>query len=115
MNIKKWVNHEFSSGSYTGDDYIQFQKQMKADLTQQLKAVGLTLHKFNKNHYCFSAVVTNGEKFAYVSVGDVRGDNSWVNHTLYRTMKHDNDWTGGVNMYCKWEQVGERCKALIGA
>ena len=107
--IEKWSKHEFSSGCYTGEDYNLFQRQMKADLTKQLKAVGLTLHKFNKNHYCFSAVVTNGEKFAYVSVSDVRWDNGWVNHTLYRTMEHDKDWTGGGNHYCKWEQVGERC------
>lgn len=112
-NMAKWLTHEFSSGCYAGDDYIQFQKEMKADLNKQLKACGLNLHAFNKNHYCFSAVVTNGEKFAYISVPDVRGNNEWAYRVLYRTMKHDKDWTGGQNNYCSWEHIAENCKRLI--
>lgn len=32
---------------------------------------GMELYDFNKNHFCFSAVLSDGEKFVYVSVSDV--------------------------------------------
>lgn len=46
--LKKWTEHEFSSGGYR-------------------------LHKFNKYHYCFSAVLQDEEtgSYVYVSVGSV--------------------------------------------
>lgn len=114
-DMTKWLTHEFSSGDYgeTGKDYTQFQKEMKADLEKQLNACSLQLHAFNKNHYCFSAVVTDGEKFAYISVSDVRGNNDWAYNVLYRTMKHEEDWTGGQNHYCSWEYIAENCKELM--
>ena len=35
-----------------------------------------------------------------MSISDVRYlPNEWVDNILIRTMKHDKDWTGGMNYY----------------
>lgn len=70
---------------------------------------------FHKNHYEFSAVLKNPEtgKLVYVSISDVRyWNDEWVNRTLYRTMKHEKDWTGGGNHFGAWEQIGELAAEL---
>lgn len=113
--MRKWQAHNFSSGAYVGDDYVAFQRAMRADLNKQLKSVGLTLKQFNKNHYCFSAVVTNGDKFVYISVGDVRGNRRIFSEVLYRTMAHDKDWCGGSNRYCHWNHIGTACRELLNS
>ncbi|MCX4356978.1 MAG: hypothetical protein OSJ43_12285 [Oscillospiraceae bacterium] len=111
--MKKWQAHIFSSGSYAGDDYVTFQKSMRVDLIKQLKSAGLELKQFNKNHYCFSAVVTDGVRFAYISIGDVRYNSRIFSEVLYRTMAHEKDWRGGNNRYCRWNEVGAACKELL--
>ena len=75
---------------------------------------GLILHFFAKNHYCFSAVLTNGERFVYVSISDVRyfGWNQNT-HVLIRYMAHATDWTGGPNHQCKWNDVGSAAAEII--
>lgn len=112
-DIKKWQAHEFSSGPYAGEDYIAFQRAMRTDLNKQLKSAGLTLKSFNKNHYCFSAVVTDGTEFVYISVGDVRGNHRIFSEVLYRTMAHEKDWSGGQNRYTGWNEIGAACRELI--
>lgn len=113
-NLQKWVNHVFSTGCGTGEDYLKFQRAMKADLKNQVAAKGLDLLSFNGNHYCFSAVVINpvNEKLAYVAISDVR-IGKWVDHTLYRTMQNKNDWTGGINRYCSWDKIGESVAVML--
>lgn len=70
----------------------------------------MELQTFNKGHYEFSAVmkskVTN--KFYYISIPDVRyKNNEWANNILYRTMKHEKDWTGGTNQYSSLQNLAE--------
>ena len=99
----------FSSGGVTGEDYNQFQREMRADLKKQAKAVGLEVINFHKNHYEFSAVLKNSQtgKYVYVSISDVRfWQDEWTYHTLYRRMKHEKDWTGEGNHFGAWEQIG---------
>lgn len=115
--IEKWVGYRFSSGGTTGEDYKRFERDMRIDLKRQAAKHGLVLHDFHKNHYEFSAVLkdANADRFAYVSISDVRfWQDEWVYKVLYRTMKHDKDWTGGGNHYCKWEDVGNSIAELLG-
>lgn len=112
LKRSKWEGHMFSTGPYAGKDYITFEKDSKTDLKKMLKEEGLKLHNFSKNHYCFTAVVTDGlEHFIYISQSDVRWSD--LDRILIRTMKHDKDWTGGHNRYCRWEEVGKRAKQMI--
>ena len=92
---------------------------MRKDIIMETKELwirlGVTLHKFLPNHYCFSAVLRHQEDteiFAYVSVSDVRiGSSRWYEQVLYRTMKHEKDWTGGHNQWCRWDELAQ---ALVG-
>lgn len=36
--LKKWIGHRFSSGEVTGEDYNQFQREMRADLKKTGKS-----------------------------------------------------------------------------
>lgn len=108
MNMSKWLNFQFSTGVYPGEDYIRFQRQARNELKKQAEASGFELHQFNKNHYEFSAVLRHKEtnRFVYVSISDVRYfPNKWYDRVLIRTMAHDKDWSGGPNNYCCWDNI----------
>ena len=70
---KKYLGYEFSSGSYTGEDYKSFQTKY----INYLKAVCRNNHwqlvNVGRNHYCFSAFIKSAEnKCVYISIPDVR-------------------------------------------
>lgn len=115
MNYKKWLDHKFSTGCYAGEDYLKFQKEMRTDLRKQAVNNGLVIYSFNKNHYEFSAVLKSAytDKFVYVQIPDVRFfQNEWFTNVLYRTMANEKDWTGGLNQYCRWEDIGKSAAKL---
>ncbi len=58
-------------------------------------------------------MITDGSKYIYVSISDVRYNPRVFDEVLYRTMAHDKDWRGGRNLYCHWNDVGEACRKLI--
>lgn len=104
------MGHEFSTGGYAGKDYLDFQRAAKRDLKKIAQSAGFQMHSFNPNHYCFSAVLRQESSgaFVYVSVSDVRsGGRVWYNRVLYRTMRHEKDWTGGFNNFCAWNELAE--------
>lgn len=111
----KWYDHEFSSGPYPGEDYLQFQKEARAALAEVAAEAGYVLYKFNKNHYEFSAVLQEKETgaFAYVSIADVRFfPREWGEHILYRRMKHETDWVGGPNHYSSLRMLAHDLQRL---
>lgn len=113
--MKKWIGYQFSTGVEIGNDYKEFQKDARADLRKMLKDAGMQLLTFNGSHYQFSAVAKNpeNERHVYISIIDVRyWQDKWVNTVLCRAMNHDRDWSGGVNQYCPWNQVGEKAKEI---
>jgi len=117
MNYSKWKLHRFSTGCDTGEDFLQFEREMRSDLRKQLELYGVRLHKFHKNHYCFSAVAERNGRYVYISLHDVRGCTgqyvSWFENVLYRTMRDDRDWTGGTNRYVPWDRIGAAVGQLL--
>lgn len=111
-----WLERQFSTGATAGKDYIDFQRAARRDLKKAAQSAGFTLHRFLPNHYCFSAVLQHQEDtevFAFVSVNDVRiGSAIWYEQVLYRTMKHEKDWTGGDNQWCRWDKLAEALTGL---
>ncbi len=108
--INAYKNHRFSTGPYAGEDYLEFQRKYKRRLSAKLKTIGWRLHGFHGNHYCFTAVAKNMDtgEFVFISVSDVRGGDisgEWYKNILYRTMKHQSDWTGGPNHYSTLEDL----------
>lgn len=106
--VKDWVDHEFSTGCYPGDDYLKFQRTARSELRKIAQSAGYSLHKFYPNHYEFSAVLRNDAdgRYVYIAIHDVRGlAGRWYNEVLYRSMEHDKDWRGGTNRWCRWDEL----------
>lgn len=100
-DLEKYVNYEFSSGCYTGDDYKSFQTKYINYLRSICKNNHWRLVNVGKNHYCFSAFIKSAEnKCVYISISDVRYfSNEWYDHILIRTAENETDYRGGFNNY----------------
>lgn len=114
--INKWYGKRIDDwGSETSPEYKQFEKEYKNILREIGKEIDFELYSFSNNHYDFSAVMKSNKtnSFYYVSISDVRAWNTeWADSVLYRTMKHDKDWTGGQNCYSKLQELGNNLNLL---
>jgi hypothetical protein len=100
-DLEKYIGYDFSSGPYTGKDYLSFQTKYINYLRGICKTNGWELAKVSKNHYCLSAFIKDERSnYVYLSISDVRFfPNKWYSNVLVRTAKHDKDYTGGNNNY----------------
>lgn len=100
-DLEKYVNYEFSSGCYTGEDYKSFQTKHINYLRSICKNNHWRLVNVGKNHYCFSAFIKSAEnKCVYISISDVRYfSNEWYDHILIRMTENETDYRGGFNNY----------------
>ena len=114
--LKQYINYEFSTGCYTGNDYISFQTKYINFLKTICQSNNWKLIKVNKNHYCFSAFIKGGteNKYVYISISDVRYfNNDWYNHIRIRTAKSEVDYKGGFNHFTTLEKLeGKICELL---
>ena len=99
--LKKYLNYEFSSGCYTGEDYKSFQTRYINYLKAMCRENHWRLVNVGKNHYCFSAFIKSAEnKCVYISISDVRYfSNEWYNNILIRTAKNVQDYRGRFNHF----------------
>ena len=114
--LKQYVNYEFSTGCYTGNDYKTFQTKYINYLRKICKENNWSLIKINKNHYCFSAFIKGGteNKYVYISISDVRYfNNDWYNHILVRTAKNEVDYKGGFNHYTTLDKLEYKICELL--
>ena len=99
-DLERYLNYEFSSGRYTGNDYKMFERKYINYLRSLSKENGWEFVKANKNHYCFTAFVKKNNRYVYISVSDVRfNQNAWYYKVLIRRAEHEKDYTGGRNIY----------------
>ena len=100
-DLEKYINYEFSSGCYSGDDYKSFQTKYINYLRSICKNNHWQLVNVGKNHYCFSAFIKSAEnKCVYISISDVRYfSNEWYDRILIRTAENETDYRGGFNNY----------------
>ena len=110
-----WFSNSFDT-DVGAIKYSVFERDCKSDLEKMATENGLELYGFYKNYFYFEAVLTDGEKFVYVSIKNV-WKFGWKSDTevLVRIMKHANDLSGGGEIhYCKWDKVGEVARKLMG-
>ena len=109
-----WIHNsfEYDAGAV---EYEIFERDCKSDLEKMATENGLELYGFYKNYLYFEAVLTDGEKFVYVSIKNVRKFGWKVDtEVLIRIMKNANDLSGGGEYhYCRWDKVGEVARKLI--
>lgn len=114
-DLKKYIDYEFSSGCYTGEDYKSFQTKYINYLKAMCKENHWELVNVSKNHYCFSAFIKSSEnKCVYLSISDVRYfSNEWYSHILVRTAKNEVDYRGGFNNYTTLEKLDNTVERLL--
>ncbi len=114
-DLEKYIGYEFSSGCYTGDDYISFQTKYINFLRSICKQNHWHLVNVGRNHYCFSAFIKSAEnKCVYVSISDVRFfTNEWYNNILIRTAKDEQDYYGGFNHRTTLKELEMKAMELL--
>ncbi len=100
QDLQKYLNYEFSTGCYTGEDYKIFERKYINYLKSLCKENGWKFVWGHKNHYEFTVCFSFNGKYVFFSISDVRySKNQWYYHILYRSMAHERDYTGGWNCY----------------
>ena len=114
--LKRYLNYEFSTGCYTGEDYKSFQAKYINYLKAMCKENHWQLVNVSRNHYCFSAFIQSSQnKFVYISISDVRYfSNEWYNNILIRTAKNEVDYRGGFYPHPNPEQLFEKKVGTFG-
>lgn len=114
-DLEKYIDYEFSSGCYTGDDYKSFQTKYINYLRSICKQNHWQLVNVGRNHYCFSAFIKSAEnKCVYVSISDVRFfTNEWYNNILIRTAKNEQDYHGGFNHRTTLKELEMKAMELL--
>lgn len=114
-DLEKYIDYEFSSGCYTGDDYKSIQTKYINFLRSMCKQNHWQLVNIGRNHYCFSAFIKSAEnKCVYVSISDVRFfTNEWYNNILIRTAKNEQDYYGGFNHRTTLKELEMKAMELL--
>lgn len=114
-DLEKYIDYEFSSGCYTGDDYKSFQTKYINFLRSICKQNHWQLVNVGRNHYCFSAFIKSAEnKCIYISISDVRFfANEWYNNILIRTAKNEQDYHGGFNHRTTLKELEMKAMELL--
>lgn len=114
-DLEKYIDYEFSSGCYTGDDYKSFQTKYINFLRSICKQNHWQLVNVGRNHYCFSAFIKSVEnKCVYISISDVRFfTNEWYNNILIRTAKNEQDYHGGFNHRTTLKELEMKAMELL--
>ena len=114
-DLEKYIDYEFSSGCYTGDDYKSFQTKYINFLRSICKQNHWQLVNVGRNHYCFSAFIKSAEnKCVYVSISDVRFfTNEWYNNILIRKAKNEQDYYDGFNHRTTLKELEMKAMELL--
>lgn len=114
-DLEKYIDYEFSSGCYTGDDYKSFQTKYINFLRSICKQNHWQLVNVGRNHYCFSAFIKSAEnRCVYVSISDVRFfTNEWYSNILIRTAKNEQDYYGGFNHRTTLKELEMKAMELL--
>lgn len=114
-DLEKYIDYEFSSGCYTGEDYKSFQTKYINFLRSICKQNHWQLVNIGRNHYCFSAFIKSAEnKCVYVSISDVRFfTNEWYSNILIRTAKNEQDYHGGFNHRTTLKELEMKAMELL--
>jgi hypothetical protein len=114
VRVRQWLNHNFESSSTTTPEFKSFTRDFKHSLNLIIKPE-FEIKNFIRGHFYISGFLQNrcNGNYGYFSTSDVRfSPNDWFNNVLIRTAKHDKDYTGGFNNYCRLENIKETALKL---
>lgn len=95
--LKKLQAADFESSSSKTKEFTTFARNFKKAFAKEIATVGAELTDFGVGHFYVYGFFKKGSQLYYFSISDVR--HGFGTRLLYRTAKHNKDWTGGSNMY----------------
>jgi short-subunit dehydrogenase len=94
------VRNVKDEGGYTSKSFKSFARKFKNSIAKELAKKNCTITAFNVGHYYLSGFFRNAnDRCFYFSISDVRHFD--FGNMLYRTAKHEKDYTGGSNQYVR--------------
>lgn len=102
MKTTKWMGVRFESDSVKTQQFLNFARDFRSDLTTIARKTRWIVHSFSVGHFYISGFFKNVDtgKFVYFSISDVRFfQDEWCSNMLIRSAGHDADYTGGKNHY----------------
>ena len=114
--LKPYIHRQIEDwATVVSKDYISFERKYINFIKRVCKAHNYELAKFSPNHYEFSCFVKGNNKFAYISISDVRYfKNEWFNNILIRTAEHDRDYHGGFNQHTRLPELESKLVNMLG-
>lgn len=108
--LAKLQANNFESSSSKTLEFSQFARDFKKEFIKELQTIGANFDSFGVGHFYVSGFFKKGEQLFYFSISDVR--HGFGTKLLYRTAKHNKDWTGGSNRYAQIE-TGMASKMIL--
>ena len=110
-----YQNHRFQDdGAYCSNDFKSFARKFKNFLNRNLPS-GVEIVNHRCGHYDLSGFAKKGDSYVYYSWSwdrfnpvDAVSASGAMRGCLYRTAKHDRDWTGGFNQFCPIAELPRR-------
>lgn len=94
-------------------DFGNFARHLRTALKKECAKHGLTLKKFNRGHFeCSAFVEAPSGKTCYLHINDVRDEASAFERVLYRIVRDERDFSGGVNHFAPFATVVEKVAQL---
>lgn len=114
-NVKKWHNYNFEPEEYkTAKDFVCFARNIKAEITAQIRDGGYTLQIYIRGYYYISGFIRgNDGRCVYFNIGNVRYEHDRYNRILVREARNDHDYKGGRNVYVELDETGTACKLIL--
>lgn len=101
-------------GGCVSEDFKKFTKDYRNFLNRMCKNNGWELVNFYSGHYEFFCFIKNKDHYIYLSISDVRYfDGNWYKNILFRSAKHEKDYTGGSNRYTELSNLEFAIKSLF--
>lgn len=116
--IKKWFGYNFEPEECrTGKEFSAFGRNLKSELTAQLKDNGCIITKYIRGYFYVSGFIYNVStgKYVYFCTDDVRYSPNWHKDILIREARNDHDYKGGHNQYTSLENFGEKALKLLNS
>ena len=124
MSVKDFKDYNFENcdvpekywGDYPHANFFkgEFIPVARREMRAMAKRLGAEL-KFSPMYFEYSCFFKKGDKFVYVNVGDVRYNvcGHWYENVLYRTAESYEDYHGGCNNNCPYDELEENIKRLL--
>lgn len=112
LQLKRYYGHNFNFGTWTSDTGLNEEAKLflrrYRDYLKKLWSGTYEIDVRKEYYYLYATVKSVDGKFVYISISDIRyWQDEWATSILIRTMKDENDHSGGPNHYTNISRLKE--------